>query len=57
MDRLIVLDRGRVIEQGSHTELLARNGQYANLWRHQSGGFLPEDLPAEDDQNLVPARS
>lgn len=42
MDRLIVLDKGRIIEQGSHVELLAQNGLYAKLWAHQSGGFLPE---------------
>ena len=40
MDRLIVLDRGRVAEEGSHVELLARGGGYAQLWRRQSGGFL-----------------
>ena len=43
MDRLIVLDRGRVIEQGSHGELLTADGAYARLWRHQSGGFLGGD--------------
>lgn len=42
MDRLIVLDDGRIVEQGSHAELLAQNGLYAKLWAHQSGGFLPE---------------
>jgi len=42
MDRLIVLDQGQVIEDGSHTELLARGGLYAQLWAHQSGGFLGE---------------
>jgi ATP-binding cassette subfamily B multidrug efflux pump len=52
MDRLIVLDHGRIVEQGSHEELLRLNGHYAALWRHQSGGFLPDLLP-EDDQ---PAR-
>ena len=43
MDRLIVLDRGRVVEQGDHRSLLAQNGLYARLWAHQSGGFLGED--------------
>lgn len=42
MDRLIVLDQGRIVEQGSHTELLEKNGLYAKLWQHQSGGFLSE---------------
>ncbi|POF29818.1 ABC transporter ATP-binding protein [Roseibium marinum] len=40
MDRLIVMDRGRIIEEGSHQELLEKNGLYAQLWQHQSGGFL-----------------
>lgn len=40
MDRLIVLDEGRVVEQGDHTTLLAQGGLYARLWAHQSGGFL-----------------
>ena len=40
MDRLIVLDRGRIVEQGSHDELLGRDGHYAALWRRQSGGFI-----------------
>jgi ATP-binding cassette subfamily B multidrug efflux pump len=43
MDRLIVMDEGRIIEQGTHTELLGKNGVYARLWQHQSGGFLGED--------------
>jgi ATP-binding cassette subfamily B protein len=47
MDRLIVLDRGRIIEQGTHGELLGLGGTYARLWQHQSGGFLDEDeIPA-----------
>jgi ATP-binding cassette subfamily B multidrug efflux pump len=40
MDRLIVMDKGRIIEEGSHQELLERGGLYAQLWQHQSGGFL-----------------
>ncbi len=40
MDRLIVLERGRIVEQGSHRELIALNGHYAALWRRQAGGFL-----------------
>ncbi|MFE3849635.1 ABC transporter ATP-binding protein [Streptomyces griseorubiginosus] len=46
MDQLVVLDRGRIVEQGSHQELLALDGPYAKLWHHQSGGFL-EDDPVE----------
>ncbi|MCT4353365.1 ABC transporter ATP-binding protein/permease [Streptomyces sp. Je 1-79] len=51
MDRLVVLDRGRIVEQGTHQELLTVDGAYAKLWRHQSGGFLddtPADTPAAD---------
>ena len=40
MDRLIVLDHGQIVEQGTHAELLVQNGLYAKLWQHQSGGFL-----------------
>ena len=40
MDRLIVLDKGRIVEQGSHAMLIASNQLYAQLWNHQSGGFL-----------------
>ncbi|MFD9516967.1 ABC transporter ATP-binding protein [Streptomyces sp. NPDC059979] len=42
MDRLVVLDRGRIVEQGTHHELLTCEGTYAKLWQHQSGGFLDE---------------
>ena len=52
MDRLIVLDRGRVVEQGDHRSLLARGGLYARLWAHQSGGFLGEE--AEDGDEAQP---
>jgi ATP-binding cassette subfamily B multidrug efflux pump len=40
LDRLIVLEHGRIVEEGSHADLLARAGLYARLWRRQSGGFL-----------------
>jgi ATP-binding cassette, subfamily B, multidrug efflux pump len=42
MDRLIVIEKGQIVEEGSHQSLLARNGLYARLWAHQSGGFLGE---------------
>ncbi|MGC1571120.1 MAG: ABC transporter ATP-binding protein [Pseudolabrys sp.] len=47
MDRLIVLDRGRIVEQGSHDELLRHNGHYASLWRRQSGGFIDVAAPQQ----------
>ncbi len=64
MDRLVVMDAGRVVEQGDHATLLAGGGLYAKLWAHQSGGFLLDDegKPAlrtrteEDDDVSAPTR-
>ncbi|MCU0770079.1 MAG: ATP-binding cassette domain-containing protein [Burkholderiaceae bacterium] len=49
MDRLVVMDAGRIVEQGTHAELLRADGHYAQLWQRQSGGFLANDVP-----DLVP---
>ncbi len=46
MDRLIIMDRGRIVEQGSHAELIQRGGLYADLWARQSGGFLAKENEA-----------
>ena len=56
MDRLVVMDAGRIVEQGTHEELLRVGGHYAQLWKRQSGGFLANDLPdliAEPDDDVV----
>lgn len=49
MDRLIVLDQGRIVEEGSHRDLLQQGGLYARLWAHQSGGFLGDEVDGEQD--------
>ncbi|MGL4634671.1 MAG: ABC transporter ATP-binding protein [Beijerinckiaceae bacterium] len=48
MDRLVVIDQGRIIEQGSHAELLAKGGHYAELWARQSGGFIVQPKKREE---------
>jgi ATP-binding cassette subfamily B protein len=42
MDRIVVLDKGQIVEEGTHKELIRRKGVYASLWAHQSGGFIEE---------------
>ena len=44
MDRILVFDQGRIVEEGTHSELLGKEGFYARLWQMQAGGFLP-DIP------------
>jgi ATP-binding cassette subfamily B multidrug efflux pump len=56
MDRLIVMDRGRIVEEGDHASLLAQGGLYARLWAHQSGGFLGETPDEEDAGDTAPLR-
>ncbi|TPK65318.1 ABC transporter ATP-binding protein [Mesorhizobium sp. B2-4-19] len=53
MDRLVVMDQGCVIEEGSHEELVAKGGLYAQLWQRQSGGFLLEDIPADVANDVI----
>lgn len=53
MDRLIVMDRGRIVEQGTHRELLAHGGIYARLWAHQSGGFLGDEADEEAQEDAL----
>jgi ATP-binding cassette subfamily B multidrug efflux pump len=43
LDRLVVMDRGRIVEEGTHQQLLANGGLYADLWARQSGGFIAAD--------------
>ena len=47
MDRIVVMDGGKIVEEGTHTDLLALNGQYAGFWARQSGGFLDTDMDKE----------
>jgi ATP-binding cassette subfamily B multidrug efflux pump len=55
MDRLIVMDRGRIVEEGDHASLLAQGGLYARLWAHQSGGFLGEEVDEDEAAGLATA--
>ncbi|MCE5973225.1 ABC transporter ATP-binding protein/permease [Sinirhodobacter sp. WL0062] len=49
MDRIVVMDQGRIVEQGSHAELLERGGLYARYWNRQSGGFIGTDEDAQTE--------
>ncbi len=49
MDRLVVLDAGKIVEEGTHAELLQRGGHYEKLWRHQSGGFIANELDEAEE--------
>jgi ATP-binding cassette subfamily B multidrug efflux pump len=55
MDRLVVMDAGRIVEEGTHAELLRRGGHYEKLWRHQSGGFIANELDDADAPAARPA--
>ncbi len=55
MDRLVVMDRGRIVEEGNHRALLEHGGLYARLWAHQSGGFLGDD--ADDNESIAALRT
>jgi ATP-binding cassette subfamily B protein len=52
MDRLVVLERGTIVEQGSHDALVAADGIYASLWAHQSGGFLATEAAGVSNELL-----
>jgi ATP-binding cassette subfamily B multidrug efflux pump len=54
MDRLVVLEAGRIVEEGTHDALLRLGGHYARLWRHQSGGFLAHELTAVETATEPP---
>jgi len=55
MDRLVVLEQGRIVESGTHAELLRLGGHYEKLWRHQSGGFIANELADESPAKAIAA--
>jgi ATP-binding cassette, subfamily B, multidrug efflux pump len=44
MDRIVVLDKGRIVEQGTPDDLLRQDGLYARLWKRQTGGYIPDEI-------------
>jgi ATP-binding cassette subfamily B multidrug efflux pump len=56
MDRLVVMDQGRIVETGTHQSLLAAGGIYARLWTHQSGGFLSDVDDGPEPGHAAPFR-
>lgn len=52
MDRILVFDQGKIVQDGSHLELLSQEGLYKTLWDAQVGGFLPDRLPEEEDEQV-----
>ncbi len=52
MDRILVFDKGHVVQDGTHQQLLARGGHYARMWHMQAGGFLPEQSEGEDTNSV-----
>jgi ATP-binding cassette subfamily B multidrug efflux pump len=57
MDRLVVLEHGRIVEEGTHADLLRKGGHYEKLWRHQSGGFIANELEPDEAPQLARERA
>jgi ABC-type transport system involved in cytochrome bd biosynthesis fused ATPase/permease subunit len=57
MDRILVLDGGKIIDEGTHTDLIARDGLYQKFWNIQAGGFLSEEDTSRTTEHLLPQGS
>ena len=51
MDRILVFEQGKIIEEGNHEALLAKKGRYARMWTMQAGGFLPTEEVVREEKN------